>query len=376
MNGFRVTTKGSIRLLVVTFSFSYFLLATQRTFGQKLPESGQGPSVAPTFLLGSPDDYAGIDRCRSCHKPEYREYEKTAHSKVSVPGKQYISGCEVCHGPGKAHADAIEAAEGDEGKTKRALEEHPIFSFSVNAKITAALQQFPIFHFRSNSKENAARCMLCHVSSKQQEFFEHSTHVAHGMSCDQCHTSHLVTEVKDQSKGELSSPQGHFFQVPQLPDEVRWLHSSLLKESEPRLCFNCHANVQAEFALPVHHRVPEGVVKCSDCHNPHGSMNRASLAKPNFQSCLNCHAEKRGPYIYEHASVKVEGCATCHNAHGSTNRMLLVRREGRQLCLQCHINNPNKISVPHGRLGFQTAGECTRCHVEIHGSNLDPNFLR
>jgi len=376
MNGFSVTTKGSIRLLVVPFSFSVILLVTQLTFGQKLPESGQGPSVAPTFLLGSPDDYAGIDRCRSCHKPEYREYEKTAHSKVGVPGKQYISGCEVCHGPGKAHADAIESAEGDEGKTKRALEEHPIFSFSVNAKITAALQQFPIFHFRSNSKENAARCMLCHVSSKQQEFFEHSTHVAHGMSCDQCHTSHLVTEVKDQSKGELNSPQGHFFQVPQLPDEVRWLHSSLLKESEPKLCFNCHANVQSEFALPVHHRVPEGAVKCSDCHNPHGSMNRASLAKPNFQSCLNCHAEKRGPYIYEHASVKVEGCATCHNAHGSTNRMLLVRREGRQLCLQCHINNPNKISVPHGRLGFQTAGECTRCHVEIHGSNLDPNFLR
>ncbi len=28
-----------------------------------------------------------------------------------------------------------------------------------------------------------------------------------GMSCGQCHTSHLVTEVKDQSKGDLQSPQ-------------------------------------------------------------------------------------------------------------------------------------------------------------------------
>jgi hypothetical protein len=84
---------------------------------------------------------------------------------VTVPGKSYISGCEVCHGPGKAHSDAIEAAEGDEGKTKSALEEHPIFSFAVNEKITAALQKFPIFHFRSTSKENAAHCLLCHVSS-------------------------------------------------------------------------------------------------------------------------------------------------------------------------------------------------------------------
>jgi predicted CXXCH cytochrome family protein len=353
-----------------------FILSAGLASGQKMPESTQGPSIAASFVLGNPEDYAGIDRCRSCHKPEFREYEKTSHAKVSVPGKSYVSGCEVCHGPGKAHADAIEAAEGDEGKTKRALEEHPIFSFSVNAKITAALTQSPIFRFRSNSKENAAHCLLCHISSKQQEFFEHSTHVAHGMSCDQCHTAHLVTEVKDQSKGDLNYPQGHFFQVPQLPDEVRWLHSSLLKQSEPALCFSCHGTVQAEFALPVHHRVPEGLIKCSDCHNPHGSLNRASLNAPNFQSCVKCHAEKRGPYLYEHASVKVEGCTACHTPHGSTNRHFLVRREGRQLCLQCHAGFHGLTAAPHGRLGFQTSGECTRCHTAIHGSNLDSFFLR
>lgn len=355
--------------VLVLFLCSYGL-------AQKLPEASQGPSVAPTFILGNPENYAGIDRCRSCHKPEYREYEKTAHARVNVPGKSYISGCEVCHGPGKAHSDAIEGAEGDEGKTAQALGEHPIFSFAVNEKITAALRQFPIFHFRSTSKENAAHCLLCHVSSKQQEFFEHSAHVAHGLSCDQCHTSHLVNEVKDLSKGDNQYPQGHFYEVPRLPDEVRWLHSSLLKQSEPTLCFGCHGTVQAQFALPVHHRVPEGVVKCTDCHSPHGSLNRASLTRPNFQSCLNCHQEKRGPYIYEHASVRVEGCAACHTPHGSTNRMLLIRREGRQLCLQCHTGFHNQLSVPHSRLGFQTSGECTRCHVAVHGSNLDPTLLR
>lgn len=363
--------QGIFVLAVLTLS-----LCGHDALGQKVPASTKGPSVAPTYILGNASDYAGIARCRSCHKPEYREYEKTAHAKASVPGKDYVTGCEACHGPGKAHADAIEAAEGDEGKEKMALEEHPIFSFAVNAKITAALAEAPVFRFRSNSKENTARCLLCHISSKQQDFFEHSTHVAHGMSCDQCHTSHLVSEVKDQSKGDLSSPQGHFFQVPQLPDEVRWLQSSLLKQSEPTLCFNCHGTVQAQFALPVHHRVPEGLIKCSDCHNPHGSLNRASLNKPNFQSCINCHAEKRGPYVYEHASVKVEGCTTCHSPHGSTNRMLLVRREGRQLCLQCHTGYHDQAGVPHGRLGFQTSGECTRCHTAIHGSNLDPTLLR
>jgi predicted CXXCH cytochrome family protein len=352
------------------------LVAAGVMLGQKMPESTTGPSVSQSFLKADPSEYAGINECRSCHKPEYTEYEKTAHAKVAVPGKSYISGCEVCHGPGQAHAKAMEDAEGDEAQTRKGLEDHPIFSFNVNQKISAALKQYPIFHFRSDAKENAARCLMCHTSSQHQELFASSAHAAHGLSCNDCHSAHLVDAVKDQSKGELSYPQAYFFQVPQLPDEVRWLHNSLLKESEPKLCFSCHGTVQAEFALPVHHRVPENLMKCTDCHNPHGSMNVASLNKPNFEACANCHAEKRGPFVYEHPAAKIEGCTSCHNPHGSTNRMLLVRREGRQLCLQCHTGFHMQAGVPHSRLGFQTSGECTRCHTAVHGSNLDPTLLR
>jgi predicted CXXCH cytochrome family protein len=362
--------------------FTFSILASLAIFAcpclsQKLPSSAEPPSVAWRGVpLGPAGDYVGIERCRSCHKPEFTEFQKTVHANLSVPGAKYVTGCEACHGPGKAHSDAIEAAEGDEGKIKRALEAHPIFSFSVNAKITAALKQHPVFHFRSNSKENAAHCLLCHSSSKRQEFFEHSTHVAHGLSCDQCHATHLVEEIKDKSKGDLSYPQGYFFQVPQLPDEVRWLHNSLLKQPEPALCFTCHRTIQAQFALPVHHRVPEGLMKCTDCHNPHGTLNRVSLTRPNWESCVKCHVEKRGPYVFEHPAVKVEGCVICHNPHGSTNRMLLMRREGRQICLQCHTAFHGQLGVPHGRLGFAPGGECVRCHVAVHGSNFSETLLR
>jgi DmsE family decaheme c-type cytochrome len=128
--------------------------------------------------------------------------------------------------------------------------------------------------------------------------------------------------------------------------------------------------------LPEHHRVPEGLMKCSDCHNPHGTQNLSSLNKPASETCVNCHVEKRGPFVYEHPAVKIEGCVSCHNPHGSTNRMLLVRREGRQLCLQCHTGFHAQTAVPHSRLGFQTSGECGRCHVTVHGSNFDPFFLQ
>jgi predicted CXXCH cytochrome family protein len=346
-----------VRVALLVFAFLY---AVGGILAQKRPESTQGPSVAsrPPEFDAPAGDFAGSETCQSCHKEEAVQYGKTSHSKLVLPGKSYIHGCETCHGPGKAHADSVQAAHGDDAATAKALKEHPLFSF------------------QAGPAENAARCLTCHSTSKQQDYFEHSEHAGHGVSCNECHAAHLVDEVKDRSKGDSSYPQGNFFQLPRLPDEVRWLRNSLLKQSEPALCFGCHQTVQAQFALPQHHRVPEGLMKCSDCHNPHGTQNTASLKSPASETCVNCHVEKRGPFVFEHPAAKAEGCVTCHNPHGSTNRTLLVRREGRQLCLQCHTGYHNQASVPHSRLGFQASGECIRCHVTVHGSNLNVDFLQ
>jgi len=150
-------------------------------------------------------------------------------------------------------------------------------------------------------------------------------------------------------------------------------------------CLACHGDKEAKgadgksiaveattFAQSVH---GEMHLKCTDCHEAHGTMNRPLLKKVNFEVCVGCHAEKRGPFLYEHASVKVEGCTACHSPHGTVEPHLLLRREGRFLCLQCHVN-PSAANVPHSRLSFQTRGDCVRCHVQIHGSNADPFFLQ
>ena len=52
--------------------------------------------------------------------------------------------------------------------------------------------------------------------------------------------------------------------------------------------------------------------------------------------CYKCHADKQGPFVYEHVPVKTEGCSSCHTPHGSTNPRLLKVSLVNMLCLQCH----------------------------------------
>ncbi|MEQ1947791.1 MAG: cytochrome c3 family protein [Bryobacteraceae bacterium] len=324
-------------------------------FAQTRPSANEPSSVT---AVGAPrvagDVYAGAERCRTCHRAEYLQFQKTAHAKVTPSGKDPVVGCEMCHGPGKAHADNQEAAGDDEAK------------LAAGKKL--------IYNFTGNPKQNAERCAGCHKTSREQRNFEHSTHAMHGVGCNDCHATHLVVSRQNPQRTALRTAQSNFFNVPQLAEEQRWLKSSLLKKQQPDLCYQCHGNIAAAFALPTHHRVPEGAMKCTDCHNTHGTSNRATLRQSGWESCTVCHTEKRGPFVFEHSAVKVEGCTACHTPHGSVNRNLLVRREERFLCLQCHVD-PFAANVPHSRLSFQTRGDCSRCHSSIHGSNFDEFFL-
>lgn len=326
-----------------------FSLTPSLARAQKQPASNEPSSVAwKAPSEGKAEDYVGMDTCAACHANRAAQFAKTVHARVAVAGTPYGTGCESCHGPGKAHVEAA-------GESKPA-------------------KQF-IFAFNRKPEENAARCLRCHNTSKEQDHFDRSEHKLHGISCNECHEPHLLERVEKRERVEPSIPQAQFFSVPKLTEENRWLNQSMLRKPQPDLCFTCHRTIQAQFALPTHHRVPEGLMKCTDCHNPHGTMNRPFLKKTNWEVCVSCHVEKRGPYVFEHAVVKVEGCVACHSPHGSVTRNNLLRREGRFLCLQCHVD-PFAANVPHTRFGYLTRGECVRCHTMIHGSNSSEFFIQ
>ena len=134
---------------------------------------------------------------------------------------------------------------------------------------------------------------------------------------------------------------------------------------------------RADFQKASTHPLRFGRMSCSDCHNAHGSTNAALLVKPTLnQTCFSCHAEKRGPVLWEHAPV-AEDCSLCHSSHGS-NRSALLTKSPPLLCQQCHsvAGHPAVArtpgALPGGGAGgsiFLVAGSCTNCHTQTHGSN-------
>lgn len=340
----------------LAFASALLIFGISLALAQKQPAATEPSSVAwKAPAQGSAADYIGEETCAGCHPDQAKQFAKTVHANAAVEGAKYGTGCESCHGPGKAHADAQMEAGGD------------------TAKVEAGKKL--IYGFHGKPEENAARCLACHRTSKDQDLFNRSEHKMNGVSCADCHSAHLLERTAKRERVEPSIAQATFFAVPKLTEENRWLSQSLLRKTQPDLCFGCHRTIQAQFALPTHHRVPEGFIKCTDCHNAHGTMQRPLLRKSNWEACVACHTEKRGPWVFEHAAVKVEGCTICHTPHGSVTRNLLTRREDRFTCLECHVD-PFAANVPHGRLGLQTRGECVRCHTTIHGSNVSEFFLQ
>jgi DmsE family decaheme c-type cytochrome len=261
-------------------------------------------------------DYVGTDVCKTCHEDLYKKnFETTPHFKTTLEGGH---GCESCHGPGSEHV----AGGGDITK---------------------------IIRFASLSKQEVNKqCLSCHGENMKQRHFSSSSHANSDLSCLDCHSPHKAKEQQ-----------------------------FLLVNAEPQLCYGCHITQKADFAKPYHHRVNEGLVQCDDCHNVHGTTTiRQVKTLPSGDAvCYKCHADKQGPFVYEHVPVKTEGCSSCHTPHGSTNPRLLRVSQVNLLCLQCHTFPSLSPQGPtHNQSTKYQA--CTMCHAAIHGSNASNVFFR
>ena len=279
-------------------------------------ESAQVPA-APPGAAGA--ELVGDETCLTCHEAQQRGYGDTMHGRPDHPRSPAAKqGCESCHGPGSKHVDDPE----------------------VPAMIRAFDKEAP--------KDANDTCLTCH-SRGAHALWEGSVHDSRNLSCVNCHSVH-------QFKSE---------------------HAQLKTVREMDTCATCHRDKVAKVDRSGHMPVREMKMECSTCHNPHGSTNVRQLTKGDSigEMCTSCHADKRGPYLWEHAPSR-DGCATCHDPHGSPNERMLVTKPP-LLCQRCHIatRHPSTIydaaligsgATPSVRI---YARSCVTCHSAIHGSN-------
>lgn len=220
--------------------------------------------------------------------------------------------CDSCHADSAEHA-------------RRPRQVAPGLSFGTDAETAAG----------------AESCLACHQAAGSHWLA--SSHSREGLSCASCHETHT---------GQRRSA-----------------------ESDQATCLSCHADVRASLNMPSRHPVREGITKCVDCHEPHGTMNPADLLEVTLnESCLSCHESLRGPHLFEHQPV-TEDCSLCHKPHGSVHASLLQTR-GPLLCQQCHMANfhPSSPLGGSGLSGGAAAASllgrnCLNCHPKVHGSN-------
>ena len=280
----------------------------------------QAVAVAKPVAPAKPGEFAGEETCALCHADVAKKFSSNPHSQLALMHGGKGVTCESCHGPGEAHVES----GGDVSKILQ-------------------LSKMP-------TKQVDATCLGCHATSHPN--FERSDHGKAGVGCTSCHSVH----------NSSTSPGAE---------------AKLLKVDQPKLCFSCHTDVKPAFSQPFHHKVNEGLLKCTDCHDTHGTFGNNQLRSTADQNmiCSKCHTETRGPFVFEHAAVKAEGCLGCHTPHGSQNARLLNVPNINQMCNQCH--SPVSAGTVHGmNAGSAEITPCIGCHTMIHGSNVNPAFIR
>ena len=268
----------------------------------------------------------GADSCLACHDdPGTLALFRSKHAVPSDARGPFGHGqlqCEACHGPGGEHAARVRRGE---------ERPPPVVTFDQSSDPKAVSEQ-------------NAMCLGCH--SGDAGFGWHGgPHESNDVACAGCHRSHTGF------------------------DPV------LGTTTQPAVCFDCHQLQRSETLKPYAHPLFEGKMDCSGCHSPHGETLELQLVRQTVNdTCFGCHAEKRGPYLWEHEPV-AEDCTLCHAPHGSNHPGMLARRAP-LLCQGCHsqAGHPSIAQDADGLAGampsqFLLGQSCMNCHEQVHGSN-------
>jgi predicted CXXCH cytochrome family protein len=383
------------------------------------PAKGKKQKAAP--MRTGPDEpgpeaqFVGKAFCGApaCHGSMMPELQTLRHSHyLSDPRFKDAAGCEVCHGPASDHM-----ADPEHRKIPKFTVQTRDIAERVNAVCMQCHQETlrkPHYEATEHARSGMS-CATCHEvhydlhtpymlrlpgvkgPAGQPQPPADTRHARHEKSPAPGATPAAAPETAAAAGSATADASAAPGSTPEPPPNLPKLGAAAKtrvpipewRTSFPRdnsavthdqavneLCSSCHRRELTELRQFSHHPVFEGRVKCTDCHSPHRAERGKSLTgKTVEETCLRCHENRRGPFVFEHDPVKAggigEGCLECHRPHGSPNRAMTVMFS-RGLCIQCHTDIQQQ-PTHRGR-----NGDCWRagCHTAIHGSNHSLYLLR
>jgi DmsE family decaheme c-type cytochrome len=267
-------------------------------------------------------------KCLACHdEMEAKAIVSIYQTRHGVKADARTPTCQACHGESLVHGQELKT------KGKRPPTDVP---FGLAGRVLDA----------DSALRRNGPCLKCHENNVARQW-QGSSHETRGLACADCHTLH--------------TPRDRLLE----------------RASQAETCYRCHPAQRAQVHRPYAHPIASGRMACSYCHAVHGGDGPRLLRRITVNdNCYECHAEKRGPLLWEHAPV-TDNCLNCHTPHGGNHASLLKSRLP-WLCQQCHSGTRHPSTaysgaqIPGG-LGSLAAQiplrGCANCHSRVHGSN-------
>ncbi len=262
--------------------------------------------------------------CAACHTTGLERGYDVQTDSYETTWAEHTVGCEACHGPGSAHAEAL---EGPYGMTGASESPTPVDGRPSNAVLENELTM----------------CAACH--SRRTPLIEPTVH---GNAYLDQYAPALITDglyfddgqIRDEVYVYGSFLQSGMAQAGVTCSDCHDPHTGQRRLPGDLLCLSCHAGTNEEVPIHLAHVNEEMPVSCETCHMPDRTymgvdargdhrfgipdpMTAREVGSPNV--CADCHGEDSRIERLLAGAESRPGLAIAALRAGTTDRMAVVQ---------------------------------------------------
>ncbi|MBY0478630.1 MAG: cytochrome c3 family protein [Chitinophagaceae bacterium] len=372
----------TVRLLLVTASGIFLLVRC-------MSDTAVAENTSPSF-----SDFAGSDKCMSCHQAVYDAHSKSAHYLTAKPAEEkWIHGSFEKGKNTYAYSELIQLfmerrdsglfqVVHYKGEEKKAMRFDMVIGSGAKGQSFVTFRgdrfyQLPITYFTaadlwSNSpgypagkvvidKPITARCLECHVTYAEgvgENVMEpvsfNRQNIIYGVDCEKCHGP-AAKHVTYQTENPTDTAAKFIVNT-----------ASLSRQQQLDLCALCHGGridkITASFSYTAGNNLSD--------HFKIDTLNDEAVNNGNIDVHGNQYGLMRASKCFRMS--KTMTCNTCHSPHENERGK---KELFSQKCISCHAVTDSKFNIPSHKNVQLITKNCIDCHMPAQPSKAITVFL-